>query len=321
MSITIDKSKTLTCKYCNSNAISKFGNYKGKQLYWCKVCSRKFKADDASFRMKTPIKEVSSALNMYYSGMSINNIKRFLEQEYTHSPSTATIYEWVQKYTQYIIDSIKECKPNNIGDTWVADETVLAVDGGKLWLWDIIDIKTRFLLASRLSRSRTTDDAQILINKAVKQAGKYPKLVLTDKLASYEDVFYGKDSEHQQGSPFDVKNNTNLIERWHATLKTRTKVMRGLKNFESALEFTNGFLAYYNYIRPHSSIDKTPAEAAGVKYPYKNWAEIIQRHKPSRKIEILHMSRDRVKLPQAQIGRPKKLRTKLIQSITAKKLR
>jgi hypothetical protein len=94
--------------------------------------------------------------------------------------------------------------------------------------------------------------------------------------------------------------------------------MRGLKNFESALEFTNGFLAYYNYIRPHSSIDKTPAEAAGVKYPYKNWAEIIQRHKPTEKIEILHMSRDRVKLPRVQIGRPSKKKKANKQKVESK---
>jgi transposase-like protein len=34
------------CKHCHSDNVVKFGTYKGTQLYWCKSCQRKFKADD-----------------------------------------------------------------------------------------------------------------------------------------------------------------------------------------------------------------------------------------------------------------------------------
>src|SRR4030042_3176842 len=110
--------------------------------------------------------------------MPIKPIRRHLLQEHGNAPSTATIYEWIQKYTQYATDSIKGYQPKNIGDVWVADETVLEIDGQNVWLWDIIDEKTRYLLATRLSRSRTTQDAQILMDRAVKTAGKSPKGVI-----------------------------------------------------------------------------------------------------------------------------------------------
>jgi len=213
------------------------------------------------------------------------------------------------KYTRYATDSIKDSKPK-VGDIWIADETVLKIDGSNVWFWDIIDAKTRYLLASRVSRSRTTRDAQSLIDKAIKKAGKEPKTVITDKLASYLDVRYG--GEHRQGSPFSLKEtgeSTSQIERFHGTLKSRTKVMRGLKNLESAIEFTQGWLVHYNYLRPHESLkDKTPAEVAGVDYPYKNWADIIRKHQPSVKVSIEHQPRDRVKLPRIQVGRPRKTR-------------
>ncbi|MFC1892755.1 hypothetical protein ACFLYR_01785 [Chloroflexota bacterium] len=61
--------------------------------------------------------------------MSIKAIRRNLQQEYGNMPSTATIYEWIQKYTQYATDSIKDYQPKHIGDMWVADETVLEIDG------------------------------------------------------------------------------------------------------------------------------------------------------------------------------------------------
>ncbi|MFC1932833.1 transposase [Chloroflexota bacterium] len=297
----------MDCKFCQSENVIKYGKYNSVQLYFCKDCYSKFKDDDTTFHMKTPANQVTSALNMWYEGMSVNAIRRNLKQEHGNMPSSATVYEWIQKYTQYATDSIKDYKPKHIGDTWVADETVIEIDGNNVWLWDVIDYDTRFLLATRISRSRTTQDAQMLYDKAVKMAGKEPAKVITDKLASYLDVRYGKDTDHIRSSPFAVENNTQLIERFHSTLKQRTKVMRGLKNTQSAIDFMDGFFVHYNYLRPHTFLDdKTPAEVAGVNYPYQNWADIIRKYKPSKPVIIEHQPRDRVKLPVVQVGRPQK---------------
>ena len=62
------------CKLCNSTHIRKYGTYKGVQRYFCNECGSKFKDDDTLFHMKTPANHVSSALNMYYEGMSIKAI-------------------------------------------------------------------------------------------------------------------------------------------------------------------------------------------------------------------------------------------------------
>lgn len=218
---------TTQCKYCQSDNVIKYGKYNDVQLYYCKDCGSKFKEGDTLFHMKTPANQMSSALNSYYEGMSIKAIRRHLQQEHGNMPSTATIYEWIMKFTQYATDSVKNYQPKKIGDTWIADETVIEIDGQNVWLWDIIDYKTRFLLATRISRSRTTRDAQMLYDRAVKTADKEPDKVITDKLASYLDVRYGKDTEHIRSRPFAVENNTQLIERFHETLKQRTKVMRG----------------------------------------------------------------------------------------------
>ncbi len=297
----------VVCKYCGSENVIKYGKYKDVQYYYCKDCYSKFKDNENLFHMKTPANQVTSALSMYYEGMSIKAISRNLKQEFGNMPSTATIYEWIQKYTQYATDSIRGYKPKKIGDTWVADETVIEIDGNNVWLWDIIDYDTRFLLATRISRSRTTQDAQILYDRAVKMAGKDPEKVITDKLASYLDVRWGKDTEHIRSRPFAVENNTQLIERFHETLKQRTKVMRGLKNIASALEFMEGWLVHYNYLRPHHSLkDKTPAEVAGIDFPYKNWADIIRKHKPSKPVVVEHQPRDAYRLEPTQIGRPQK---------------
>ena len=137
-------------------------------------------------------------------------------------------------------------------------------------------------------------------------AGKEPNKVITDKLASYLDVRYGKDTEHIRSRPFAVEDNTQMIERFHETLKQRTKVMRGLKNLESAIDFINGWLVHYNYLRPHTALgDKTPAEAAGIDFPYDDWADIT-RHKPSKPVIVEHQPREQARLIKTHIGRPRK---------------
>lgn len=292
MTIEITTTQTVTCKHCESKAIVKFGTYKGVQRYFCKSCNRKFKADADAFHGKIPSEYVSSAVNMYYTGMSINEIRSHLKQEHGYYPSKSVVFGWVQKYTDQASKQFKDYHPQ-VGDVWVADETMMDVDGEhKLWFYDIIDTKTRFLLASRVAISRTTNDAEMLMKDAESRAGKKPKQVITDKNYSYLDGIeqaYGSDTEHVQGNPFKAKDSgesTSQIERFHGTLKDRTKVIRSFRDFETLREFTDGWLVYYNYFKPHESLGgKTPAEQANIKYSVKNWADLT--HMPvSKETEI-----------------------------------
>ena len=89
------------------------------------------------------------------------------------------------------------------------------------WFWDIIDDDTRFLLASHLSLTRTTRDAETLMRRALKQVGRPPRVVVTDKLRSYLDGVervFGADARHVQSGPFKLGKSTRSIERFHGTL-------------------------------------------------------------------------------------------------------
>ena len=88
--------------------------------------------------------------------------------------------------------------------------------------------------------------------------------------------------------------------------------MRGLKNIESAIEFTQGWLAHYNYLRPHNALhDKTPAEVAGIDYPYKNWGAIIRNHVPNNKVVIDHVKRG-FHLPDTRVSRTRRVRRRRV---------
>jgi putative transposase len=280
---TTTTTKTIKCKNCGSEAVVKFGSYKGVQRYYCKICKRKFKGDDDVFHMKVPAEYVNRAVGEYYAGLSINDVRQLLKQDYNYYPSKSVVFQWVNKYTDMATKQFKNEHPR-VGDVWVADETLLNLDGEhSIWFYDIIDTKTRFLLASRVAISRTTHDAQVLMQDAYKRAGKAPKEIITDKQNSYLDgieLTFGSDTEHIQGNPFKIKStgeSTSEIERFHGTLKDRTKVFRSFRDIETLEQFTDGWLIYYNYFRPHTALEgKTPAEEAQIKYGVKSWADLAR---------------------------------------------
>jgi len=268
----------IVCKYCGAGGVSKYGSYKGVQRYWCKVCQRKFKADDTLFHMKVSPDYISSALDMYYTGSSINDICEHFRNAQGYHPSKSVIFGWIDKFTDMAVDHFRKYKPQ-VGSVWACDETVLRLDKKrKIWFWDLIDLKTRYLIASRVSTSRTTGDAQKLMEKAKRITGITPQKVITDKLYAYWDgieLVFGADTEHVQSSPFAKGDSTSKIECFHSTLKERTKVMKAFRNIDTLIQFTDGFLVYYNYLKPHHSLNgKTPAEAAKVDYDVKNWMDI-----------------------------------------------
>lgn len=245
----------MNCKYCQSENVIKQGTQKDVQYYFCNGCNHKFASTDTIPKMQNTTNDIADALNMYCEGMSLNEIRRNFIQQNGNYISKVTPYNWEQRFTDLVKKEADKHAPK-VGNVWVADETVIHVNGKNVWLLDLIDTKTRFLLAAHLSETRTSKDAQILMEKAYKHAGKYPRIIFTDKLKAYLEGIeraYGAESQHIQCSPFEIMNNNNFIERFHSTLKSRTKVMRDLKSMETARTFLDGWLIHYNFFRPHMS--------------------------------------------------------------------
>jgi putative transposase len=296
----------ILCKYCGSENVIKYGKYKAVQYYYCKDCKRKFAGLDTIPKMQYSTSKIADVLNMYYEGMSLKEIRRNLIQQHNDYISDATAYNWVKRFSKLAIMQAGKYKPD-VGSVWVADETMIDLDGKNIWLWDIIDTKTRFLIATHMSYTRTIKDAQSLMKQAYKRTGKIPRIIYTDKLAAYLDgieLTFGADTLHKQGGPFDVEKNTNLIERFHGTIKSRTKVMRGLHTIDSARLFMDGWLVHYNFFRPHMSLrDRTPAQVAGIRCPLRNWKDVTEQ-------PFNITARIPVYKPKTTVRRSKKVKTK-----------
>jgi len=301
----------ILCKYCQSPNAIKFGTFNGVQRYWCKDCKRKFADNKALPTMKTPIEHISTALSCYFGGMPLDAIQRHLQQQFGVYYSEMGVYNWIRRFSQEAVNRVASFQPI-VGDTWIADETVLKVGGRNIWFFDVIDEKTRYLLASRLSTSRTIKEAALVMNEAKRRAGKSPKRIITDKLAAYIDgieLVFGADTKHVQSKPFTDVNSTNVIERFHGTLKDRTKVVRGFKNMDTARLLTQAWLVHYNFFKEHTTLGDVPPAVRMGATPIKDWAEVVKGTKtlpPIKPPMLVVMTKPALK-PRHPKRRPKNL--------------
>ena len=174
------------------------------------------------------------------------------------------------------------------GGNWVADELMVDVGGKKMWLWNVMDAKTRYILASHLTPRRDAQAARVVLRKAALSADAPPKTITSDKLRSYmpaiKDVL--PEAEHIQSEGMRASVNNNLSERLQGTFRDRIKTLRGLDSRKTGQRYLDGWTLTYNLFRGHEALgNKTPGERAKVSPPFKEWADVVKAGAASRRVK------------------------------------
>jgi len=300
------------CKFCQSDNVVFNGHRRGTQYFLCRNCGRGFVDNKGVPRGRFPIDVVARALYNYYAGMSLNAICEGIRQSKQDdtSVSDTTVYNWLKKYTAIALNEAENHKPQ-VGKKWVMDETVVKLNGKKHWLITAIDKDTRFLVGMKLSTNRNRKDIQEVLERATVKTGVIPSEILTDGWVGYPDAVeqaYGADAKHIKSTPFtDADMSTNLMERWNGTLKDRLKPMRGMDRNSNMQLILDGFVFYYNYLRPHMALGgKTPAQVARTGYPYESWGDVVRSELP--KVELTDEDRSRYRV-ERKVRRIRRKRT------------
>ena len=269
----------IVCKFCGSKAVVKFGHYKKAQRYWCKSCQRKFADNKALPGRQVPPEQVGAAIADYYGGLSYGDIAKSMGLRYGREPSKGTIYRWVNRYTKLATKEMDSQKVNV--DKVVADEIVIITDKGeKLWVFDIMDYKTRYFIVSYASERRNTHAVEMAFKQLRERTIKPPKVILTDQMGAYLDGIenvYGSETTHIRSGGMRTETNNNRVERLYGSIRERTKVLRCLRDRKTTQDFLDGWRVDYN-MKPHEALKgKTPSEALGAQMPFKDWVEVAQR--------------------------------------------
>ena len=149
------------------------------------------------------------------------------------------------------------------------------VGGRKAWLWNVMDGKTRYILATHLTPDRDANAARTVLRKAMAASDKAPDYFFSDKLRSYQPALREllPKVKHYQSEGMTADINNNLSERLQGTFKDRIKTLRGL-SLETGQRYLDGWVFTYNHFREHESLNyDTPGKRAKSGLPFKECQE------------------------------------------------
>ncbi len=282
------------CPKCGSIRVIRCGRSRGKQAFRCNDCRHRFREQSLLRGSKYSPEMVSLTLDLYFSGTSLRKTARILNSHFGLSLGNATVHRWIQKFIPRISEYVNSLSPE-LSETWHADELFVKMKGGITYknkgnetknlafLWNVMDRKTRFLLASKLSRFRDVAGADRAFREAMSNAkGSQPERIYTDGLKSYQTFMASLPEslrpQHIANAGVNKRHATNnRIERLNGTLRERVKVQRGWKNPTSKI--AEGQRIHYDFVKPHIALEgQTPAQAAGIGIESENkWMELLKR--------------------------------------------
>ncbi|MEK6952768.1 MAG: DDE-type integrase/transposase/recombinase, partial [Nanoarchaeota archaeon] len=257
--------KPKVCPICKSEEIIRWGfrfNHTTKKQRWkCKSCSECFVVDDGFFKTKHKREVITQCLNLYMNGMSLRKVIEHFNQFSDYQVSHQSILNWIRKYA-IILNPFMNSLDLDLSRTYHTDEIFLKCNKEQHYFWNTLDKGTRMLIATHYSTKRDSKSARMLFMKIKHK----PLTLFTDGLQGYRKAYrkvWGANKRSQDKKIYirlkaDRDKRNNISERIQGTIRERVKVMRGFKDKESAKLILDLFVVYYNCIRVHQGINKTP---------------------------------------------------------------
>lgn len=190
------------------------------------------------------------------------------------------------------VDSF-DYKPTNY---LAADETYTKVKGVKNYVWFIMDAIKKSILGYRVSDSRDVGPCILAMRMAFSKFKEFPGKALKFIADGYTAYLLAQQQFALKGMHFDVTQVVGLtnddpvsseyrwlkqiIERLNRTFKFSYKVTNGYGSDEGASTHLVLFVAYYNFLRPHSynywrPLNTTPELDKAENMPAK-WVTLIE---------------------------------------------
>ncbi|GHO63984.1 IS6 family transposase [Ktedonobacter sp. SOSP1-52] len=154
------------------------------------------------------------------------------------------IRQWCLKFGQTYAHELKRRRPKT-GDKWHLDEVYLKINSKTHYVWRAVDQYGNVLDILVQSR-RNKHVAKKFFRKLLKGLHYVPRVIITDKLASYAAAKREIMSsvEHRQH-----KGLNNRAERSHQPTRQRERIMRRFKSPGQAQRFLSAFGLILDHFR------------------------------------------------------------------------
>ena len=183
--------------------------------------------------------------------------------------SHETVRQWALKFGQDCANRIRRRLPQ-AGDKWHLDEVAIKIAGVQHWLWRAVD-QNGLVLDVLVQRRRDKRAAKRLLRKLLKRQCRAPRVMVTDKLASYgaakRELMLGVEHRRHKGL-------NNRAENSHQPARRRERQMKRFKSARQAQRFIPVHDQIANLF--HLRRDHLPAShyRAARAQAFQTWAEV-----------------------------------------------
>jgi putative transposase len=186
--------------------------------------------------------------------------------------SHETIRQWCTKFGATFAAGLRRRRVR-AGDKWHLDEVALKIRGKRHWLWRAVD-QHGVVLDILVQERRDQAAAERFLHRVLDgEGGAEPRVVITDKLASYppaiKRVF--STAEHRRH-----KGLNNRAENSHLPTRKRERVLQRFKSAEHAQRFLGPFSAVCNHFRPRRHLLNACAYRQIRTERYTVWRDVTQ---------------------------------------------
>jgi putative transposase len=220
-------------------------------------------------RHRFPGEIISYCVWLYYtfplSDRDIEKMMLYRGIEVTYE----TIREWCQKFGQQYANQVRRKRPY-ITDKWHLDEMVVTIKKQKYYLWRAVDSEGN-VLDVLLQRRRDTGAAKRFFYKLLKKQGFVPRVMVTDKLKSYEAAKKQvmPSIEHRKH-----KRLNNRAENSHQPTRVRERRMGRFKSPGQAQRFLSAFEPIREQFHPKQHQLSAKRYREQLRQRFEEWREI-----------------------------------------------
>jgi putative transposase len=183
--------------------------------------------------------------------------------------SYEAIRKWCRKFGQAYANQLRHRRPQ-LGDKWHLDEVFLTIQGERHYLWRAVD-QDGNVLDILVQRRRDKKAAKTFFRKLLKGLRYVPRVLITDKLASYGAAKREllPSVEHRQHRYLN-----NRAENSHQPTRQRERTMRRFKSAGHAQRFLAAYGPIASHFRPRRHQLRARNYREAMIQRFQSWREI-----------------------------------------------
>ena len=183
--------------------------------------------------------------------------------------SHETIRQWALKFGQAFANQLRRRLPQ-AGDKWHLDEVVITIASKKHWLWRAVD-QDGLVLDVLVQSRRDKKAAKRLLRKLLKKQGQPPRVLITDKLASYPAA---KKELMPRVEHRRHKGLNNRAEVSHQPTRRRERQMQRFKSARHAQRFLSSHGQIHNLFQLRRHLLTASEHRAARDRAFRTWRDV-----------------------------------------------